>query len=998
MKYKNIILLLLALLSLSYKPAQDGDVMVTVTEGTNMAVALSPDKATIAIALQGTIWTIPAKGGKARTVTDEMGDSQEPAWSPDGQQIVFHSYRDGNYHIWTIRKDGTGLKQLTSGLSDNREPDWSPDGRSVVFSSDRSGNYDIWEIELSGGRLKQLSTDPANDSNPAYSRSGRKVAFVSQREKAGVYVLENAVEKLLISSDLRIAAPSWSPDDKSLAFVAFTGKSMLFDDRNTSYLYVADAGSGKLEQVSKGDEDLFPFRPNWTGTDKIIYSGDGKIKQRSLSVNTTSVIPFEATFSLGRRSYPRKKYDFDNTSSQKALGIAGPVVSPDGSKVAFGALGNIYIQEINGKLIQLTNDPFVDLEPEWSPDGQTLAYISDREGFMSIWLHDLKTNKSRQLSPELKEDTSFPSWSPDGKTIAFYTMHYMKKWGPAILNVADVESGEYRVVNKAVAVPSKADWSPDGTKLALMALKPHSTRFREGFNAFMLVSVKDQSSAIVSPDPDKPLGVRNQGGPAWSPDGKSMAYVKDGTLWMIPVTPDGRINGEEKKLTNELADNLSWTGDSRNIVFIATDRLKKIDVVTGKISDIPVNLNWKSSLPADEYIVHAGKLFNGIDNSYQSNVDIYIKGNRIAGIRPHSSHQRGVRVVDASGKVVMPGLFEMHSHQSSNVGEKLGKIWLSYGITSVREPGADPYDALERKEAWESGVRPGPRLFFTGGLTEGTRVAYGLANSVTEKNHIRMELDRAKRLNYDLIKTYVRMPDSIQKVLTAGAHQLGIPLSSHELYPATKYNVDAIEHLSGTSRRGYSLLLDANFRSYSDVVQLIVRSGINVTPTACLRTGYPRLAKKYDELLDDDRNRKFLTPEFLRGLHTQANQYDSARTPRADENYKALLKTLKQISDAGGRITAGTDAPFAPFGSSLHAEIWVYAEAGISPFKALQSATIRAAEAVGVAKDLGSIEENKLADLIVVDGDPLKRVQDAMKVNQVIKNGKIYTIRDWLKN
>ncbi len=998
MKHKTIILLLLAFLSLSHKPVADDETKVTVTEGTNMALALSPDNSTLAIALQGTIWTIPANGGTARAVTDEMGDSQEPDWSPDGEQIVFHSYRDGTYHIWSIRKDGTGLKQLTSGISDNREPDWSPDGKSVVFSSDRSGNYDIWQLELGSGRLKQLSTDEANDSNPAYSRSGRKVAFVSQREKAGVYILENAVEKLLVPSDLRIAAPSWSLDDKSLAFVAFTGKSMLFDDRNTSYLYLADAGSGKLDQISAGNEDLFPFRPNWTNMNKLIYAGDGKIKQRSLTGNNVTVIPFEATFSLGRKAYPRKKYDFNDTASHKALGIAGPVVSPDGSKVVFGALGDIYIQEINGKLTRLTNDSFVDLEPDWSPDGQTLAYISDRAGYMSVWLHDLRTNKSRLLSPKLKEDTSFPSWSPDGKQIAFYTMHYMKKWGPSILNVADVASGEYRVVNKAVAVPSKADWSPDGSTLALMALKPFSTRFREGFNAFMLVSVKDQTSAVVSPDSDKPLGMRNQGGPAWSPDGKSMAYIKDGTLWVIPVTPDGRINGLEKKLTSELADNLSWTGDSKSIVYIATDRLKKINVITGKIEDIPVDLNWKSSHPTENYIVHAGKLFNGVDSTYLNNVDIYIRGNRIAEIRPHSSHQQGVRVVDASGKVVMPGLFEMHSHQSSNVGEKLGKIWLSYGITSVREPGSDPYDALERKEAWESGVRPGPRLFFTGGLTDGTRIAYGLANSVTEKNHIRMELDRAKRLNYDLMKTYVRMPDSIQKILTAGAHELGIPLSSHELYPATKYNVDAIEHLSGTSRRGYSLLLDANFRSYSDVVQLIVKSGINVTPTACLRTGYPRLAKKYDELLNDDRNRKFLTPEFLQGLRVQADQYDSLRTPRADENYKALLKTLKRISDGGGRITAGTDAPFAPFGSSLHSEIWVYAEAGISPFKALQTATIRAAEAVGVAKDLGSIEKNKLADLIIVDGDPLKRVQDAMKVNQVIKNGKVYSIRDWLKN
>src|SRR5690606_1562671 len=195
-----------------------------------------------------------------------------------------------------------------------------------------------------------------------------------------------------------------------------------------------------------------------------------------------------------------------------------------------------------------------------------------------------------------------------------------------------------------------------------------------------------------------------------------------------------------------------------------------------------------------------------------------------------------------------------------------GKIWLSYGITSVREPGSDPYEALERKESWESASRPGPRLFFTGGLMSGNRVYYGLSNSVTESNHIRMELDRAKKLDYDLLKTYVRMPDSLQKVITEGAHAMGIPVSSHELYPSTKYNVDAIEHLAGTSRRGYSHLLDANFRSYEDVVQLIARSGINITPTACLRTGYFKMAAGFGELLDDPRNTAFLTGEFLQSL------------------------------------------------------------------------------------------------------------------------------------
>ncbi len=121
---------------------------ITVTEGTNMAAVLSPDQKTIAIDLQGTIWVLPAGGGTARPVTDALGDCRQPAWSPDGNWIVFHAFWDGIYHLWMVNKDGSGKKQLTFGVFDDREPHWSPDGKHLVFSSDRSGNYDIWQLTL----------------------------------------------------------------------------------------------------------------------------------------------------------------------------------------------------------------------------------------------------------------------------------------------------------------------------------------------------------------------------------------------------------------------------------------------------------------------------------------------------------------------------------------------------------------------------------------------------------------------------------------------------------------------------------------------------------------------------------------------------------------------------------------------------------------------------------------------------------------------------------
>ncbi|MGB3589897.1 MAG: amidohydrolase family protein, partial [Tunicatimonas sp.] len=338
---------------------------------------------------------------------------------------------------------------------------------------------------------------------------------------------------------------------------------------------------------------------------------------------------------------------------------------------------------------------------------------------------------------------------------------------------------------------------------------------------------------------------------------------------------------------------------------------------------------------------------------------------------------------------------EMHTHQHASVGERLGRIWLSYGITSVREPGADPYDALERKEAWASGVRPGPREFFTGGLTDGSRIYYGLANSVIHGPHMELELERAERLGYDMIKTYVRMPDSLQKRITEAAHEMGIPVSSHEIYPSTKYNVDAVEHIRGTSRRGYSMKQSELKKTYDDVVQLLVKSQMNITPTVGLQGGFYILADKHPEIYQN-RQLMALYPEDYRVQLQAAPQRLKKLFPSYLLNVSSIQESITRIVRAGGRVTAGTDSPFIPYGTSLHTEMQIFVDGGLTPFQALQSATIRAAEAVGVANDLGTIEEGKVADLVIVDGDPLANIFDAWNVTTTIKNGIRYEIDELL--
>src|SRR5262245_58726855 len=165
------------------------DVHLTLHEGTNIAAALSPDGRTIVFDLLGTLWTMPARGGTAKAITDIFLDARQPSWSPDGRRIAFQAYRDSTWQIWTINADGGDLKPVTSSPYDDREPVWSPDGRALAFSSDRGGSYDIWLLTLASGDLRRVTAAPSNEFMPSW-RSATDVAFVSDRRDApGIYAV-----------------------------------------------------------------------------------------------------------------------------------------------------------------------------------------------------------------------------------------------------------------------------------------------------------------------------------------------------------------------------------------------------------------------------------------------------------------------------------------------------------------------------------------------------------------------------------------------------------------------------------------------------------------------------------------------------------------------------------------------------------------------------------------------------------------------------------------
>jgi imidazolonepropionase-like amidohydrolase len=377
-------------------------------------------------------------------------------------------------------------------------------------------------------------------------------------------------------------------------------------------------------------------------------------------------------------------------------------------------------------------------------------------------------------------------------------------------------------------------------------------------------------------------------------------------------------------------------------------------------------------------------------------MDVAIEGNRITRVEPSGGEvPEDFRVVSGEGKTLLPGLIEMHTHLGlPSWGSRQGKVWLAYGITSLRTPADALYRVIEEKESIRAGRRVGPRIFNTGATFDGDRIYYTGALALNDGEELEQEMKRALALGYDLVKTYVRLPDPLQKEVIAKAHAAGVFVSSHEIYPAVAYGVDGIEHMSGTSRRGFSPKLTELRRSYDDVVELIARSGVYFTPTVLLQGAWERVLAREPGILDETRFQTLFPPFIKDGFSGRV----PGGGPGDPEKIAApLFSTIGRIHERGGKVIAGTDSPILPYGLSLLLEIEQLSDAGLGPMAAIESATRVAAEALGAGDELGTIEPGKIADLVLLASDPSTDIRNIRKTEMVVVNGRILTVEQLLK-
>ena len=957
--------------------ASRAGVPVALRQGTNLAAQLSPDGSMIAMDLVGVLWVLPASGGQARRLTSDLFDIAQPEWSPDGETLAFQSYRDGNFHLWTIRSDGSGLRQLTVGPFDHREPRFSPDGRRIVFSSDAGGSYGIYTLDLASSAISPLTDTPAEEYEPAWSPDGSKVAFVVDNTRIDVVTVADGTRSTAVKvpAGQVIHNPAWTPDGTDLVY---------------TQLPPAPAATAQLMRAGTPlftGEEVFPFRVSWHGSREYLYTADGMIRRRSLDNSARSEIAFTAGITVTVPHYRKRQRDFDSTTPKPVVGIGSPVLSPDGQRVAFRALNDIYTMRIGQSPQRLTGDHWWKSDPAWSPDGRFLSYATDRAGKLDIWLRDLATGQDRQLTNLPGAAAVSGSWSADSTMLAFLDQ-------TGALYTVEVASGTVRKVFTATFEPGRPTWSPDGNVIALAAIKPYSARFREGLSKILLVNRHTGLATYVDPMPFRSIQTRGDDGPVWSPDGRMMAFVVASTLWVVDVHADGTFAGTPRQVTTEVTDAPSWRGDSRELLYLNNGRLRMVSVDGGAPRTVPMGLRWTNIRPRGRTVIRAGRMWDGVSKQLRSDVDIAVDGHRIRSVERRRDGWWDATVVDAGDAVVTPGLIDMHHHremQGYSYGDRQGRLWLSLGVTTTRSPGSPAYHMVEDRESVQSGARIAPRYFATGEAIDGSRIFYNFMRPTFDAAQLALELQRAEALDYDLMKAYVRLPPESQRQVIEWAHDHHIPATSHYHHPAFAFGGDGMEHAGATSRFGYSRTNSALGTGYQDVTSVFDATGAARTPTFFFNA---TLFRDDTSLVTDHRVRTLYPSWEYASLLAAATVAQTTDQTATRQNLARQVAQMATMIRAGGRVITGTDSPIDHPAVSTHMNLRSMVTFGLTPHEALTTATRTAGEFLD--EPLGRIAPGMYADISILGGDPLTDITQAANVRQVMVNGILHGVDELL--
>lgn len=1025
-----------ALLSFFLSAAQDKDkkwdvnnppgavykeVNFTVNEGTWMNLDVSPDGKEIAFDLLGDIYTIPVTGGTAKVLRKGLAYEVQPRYSPDGKKILFTSDAGGGDNIWIMNRDGNDAKQVTKEnfrLLNNAV--WMPDGNYFAarkhFTSGRSlGAGELWIYHISGGDGLQL-TEKKNSqqdlNEPSASADGKYIYYSEDMYPGGffqynkdpnnqVYIIKRFDRKKGITENITGGGgsafrPQISPDGKLLAFVRRV--------RTKTVLYVRNMQTGEenpvYDKLSKDQQEAWCIFGvytgfNWMpgGKEIVIWSGGKILKVNAEAVNEAKEIPFTCNVSQKITDAIRIKQNI-NPDNFTVNVIRNAVTSPDGKTLIFNALGHLWKKILpDGKPVRLTNTAEQEAEPAFSADGKNLVYVSWNDTSMgAIHVLNLAMGKSKKISSE-KAIYRNPSFSPDGKWIA-----YDKDGGDNTMgNSFNVDPGIYMI-------------PAEGGKANFVSDKGNKPQFDKTGEHIFYQQGRSSFGSCKTDGSDEKTIFKSQYGSQFSvsPDGNWVAFVDLHKVYVAAFPQTGKTidlsatsNAVPVKLISKDAGiNLQWSSDNKTIHYTLGEQYYSIDLADRfefianrpdslfKVPEkgISVGLTAKTDKPAGLIAFTNARIISMNNNEVIENGTVLVDGNIIKAAGASVTIPANAKQIDCTGKTIMPGFIDAHAHVNHfRSGLTPQKHWayyanLAYGVTTSHDPSANSEMVFAQSEMIKAGEMVGPRVFSTGTILYGADGDFkAVINSLEDaKSAIR----RTKAFGAFSVKSYNQPRREQNQQVIQAARELGVmvvPEGGSFFF----HNMAMINDGHTTIEHNIPVA-----PLYDDVIQFWKRSKTASTPT--LIVGYGALNGEYywyqhSNVWEKERLLRF-TPRAVIDMRSRH------RTMAPEEEYEnghiLVSKSLKKLSDNNVLVNMGAHGQIQGIGA--HWEIWMMQQGGMSNLEALKTATINPAQSLGLDDWIGTLQPGKLADLLVMDKNPLDDIRNTESIRYTMVNGRLY--------
>ncbi len=998
------------------------------TEGTWMNVDVSPDGLTIIFDLLGDIYTMPIEGGTATRIAAGQAFEMQPRFSPDGSSVAYISDRDGNFNIWVMDPDGGNARQVSS--EETREvnsPAWSPDGAYIFvrkhFVERRSlGAGEVWMYHQSGGGGLQvierngwqkdlgepsISPDgtylyysrnvwPGQDFE--YNKDPNKVIYAIRRKN-----LITGEETTVTRRPGGSITPRPSPDGTRLAFIRRVHeKSVLFiRDLQTGEEWPVWDGLERDMQEAWAIHGVYT-QYSWTPDGRTILTwAQGKIWKIDTETGESTIVPFTAQ--VDQTIYQAVRFPREVHPARFDVKMLRDVTtSPDGRFVVYSALGSLYIREMpSGTPRRLTRSGKIEFAPAFSPDGRWIAYGTwtdvDR-GRVSMVRTD--GTGQRDVVSEPGHYTA-PSFSPDGATLV-----YQRVGGDGIRGAAyGTEPGIYLVPVDGSSAPRRVRRSGAQPRFDHTGERIFATT---GGGGLRLVSFD-----LTGADEITHFESANATQIVPSPDGQWVTFTERYRAYIAAFPRSGQTvtlaPGEKGFPIARVSENagayLHWSADSRSIHWTLGPEYFSRDVgetfsfaqgappetAPAEAEGIAIGFSQASDVPSGIIAFTGARVITMVDGESEGGViedaTVIVDGNRIVAVGPDDDVEipDSAYVVDATGKTIMPGLIDVHAHVGGEGDGILAKAsWplmanVAFGVTTSHDPSNNTPTVFTNSEMIRAGLKVGPRLFSTGTILYG---AEGNFKAITNsRDDAEKHLSRMKAVGAFSVKSYnQRRRDSRQMIIAAAREleMLVVPEGGSLVYN----NMTMV--LDGHTGVEHSLPVP---NVYRDVAELFGQSESGYTPTMIV--GYGGLSGEYYwyERTNVWENERLLT--FVpRDVVDPRSRRREMAAGDGDFNHMAIARGAKVIQDAGGLVSLGAHGQMQGLGA--HWELWMFTQGGMTNAEALRVGTLNGAKYLGFDADLGSVEVGKLADLLILDENPLDDIRNSEAIGMVLLNGRLY--------